>query len=107
MTKKLKSLNQPETKLLGYLRKHPELFERLNEIVALSEGKEGTILNANETESLLIEELRKLGTTTLHEWGRHAEACVGEQFQTEHPGSYCGKKKRLSWLSTFGFIEIE
>ena len=40
MTKKLKSLNQPETKLLEYLRKHPELFERLNAIVELSEGKE-------------------------------------------------------------------
>jgi len=34
MTKKLKSLNLPETKLLEYLRKHPELFERLNAIVA-------------------------------------------------------------------------
>jgi len=60
MTKKLNSLNQPETKLLAYLRKHPELFERLNAIVELSQGKEGTILNANEIESLLIEELRKL-----------------------------------------------
>jgi len=30
MSKKQNSLNQPETKLLEYLRKHPEVFERLN-----------------------------------------------------------------------------
>lgn len=92
MANKLNPLTQQEIKLIESLRKHPELLERVEGILALSEGKEGMILNANEIEALLIEELRKLGSTTLHEWGREAEKCVGEQFQKEHPGSYCGKK---------------
>lgn len=92
MAKKLNALTAPEIQLIESLRRHPELSERIEAILALSEGKEGMILNANEIETQLIEQLRQLGSTTLHTWGREAEKSVGDQFQKEHPGSYCGKK---------------
>lgn len=92
MSKPQKSLTEVEIKLVEGLRKHPELADRILAIVAMSEGKEGMILNANEIEVLLIEEVRKLGAAALHTWGQEAEKHVGDQFQSEHPGSYCGKK---------------
>jgi hypothetical protein len=92
MPNQINALTASEIQVIQSLRKHPELSERIEAILALSEGKEGMSFNANEVEILLIEQLRQLGSTTLHAWGREVEKSVGEQFQKKNPGTYCGKK---------------
>jgi len=60
-------------------------------ILALAESSEGS---ADEVESLLIEEVRRLGKTTMESWAIHAEEKTAQQFKADHPDARHGKKKR-------------
>ncbi len=98
MRKKPSPLSNPlsaeEATLMARLRKRPELKERLEAVLRICAAEEGELRSADEIEALLIEEMRKLGLTSMQQWAKAAEARVGAQYQEQHPGSYCGKKKR-------------
>ena len=74
------------------LRQRPELRERFEAILAISNVEEDGVRSADEVEELLIEEIRKLGNTSMRQWAKEAEARVGQQHQEKTPGSYSGKK---------------
>jgi len=78
-----------EKKLVEKLRLHPQLLEQFEAILALAESSEGS---ADEVESLLIEEVRRLGKTTIESWAIHAEEKTAQQFKADHPDARHGKK---------------
>jgi hypothetical protein len=78
-----------EKKLLEKLRRHPHLLEQIEAILALAESSEGS---ADEVESLLIEEIRRLGKTTMESWASHAEELAAQQFKADHADARHGKK---------------
>jgi len=92
MAKKHIPITAEENEFITKLRKHPALFERFAAIMEISDGGEGEIKSADEVEALLIQEVRKLGSTSMEQWAREAEARAGAAHQKKHPGSYCGKK---------------
>jgi hypothetical protein len=94
MSKKQIPVNEEKIEhIIRKLRKHPEMMERMEAILEICDGPEGEIKRADEVEGLLIEEIRKLGNTSLRQWAQESERRSGEEHQQKNPGSYCGKKK--------------
>lgn len=83
-----------ELQLLEQLREHPELLERFQTILAITANTAGPLQRADEVEGLLIEELRRLGKTTLESWAGRAERTLGEQLKQREPSAVVRKKKR-------------
>ena len=93
MTKKNSQLNAQEQQLIQRLREHPDLMERFQTILEISANAEGPVKRADEVEALLIEELRRLGNTTMGSWAASAEKRLAEQLE-QKDGSACVRKKK-------------
>jgi hypothetical protein len=94
MTKKNLHLNAQEEQLIERLRQHPELKERFQSILEISASTEGPIKSADEIEALLIEEMRRLGNTTMSDWAAGAEKRLGDQLEQKDASAGVRKKKR-------------
>jgi hypothetical protein len=97
MTKKTSPpgpLSAQEAQLIEQLREHPDLLERFQTILQISSSAEGPVKSADEVEGLLIEELRRLGNTTMGSWAARAQERLNPQFKEEHPSARARKKKR-------------
>lgn len=91
---KFLELTGQEMKLMEQLREHPELMERFQTILKISSSTDGPIRSADEIENLLVEEMRRLGNTTMGTWAAGAEERLVKQFKEEHPPARARKKKR-------------
>lgn len=87
-------LTPEELQLIEQLREHPELMERFGVIVEIATNAQGQLKKADEVEALLIEEMRRLGNTTLGSWAAHGEQRLGEQLQQKEASACVRKKKR-------------
>ena len=94
MTKKNPHLNAQEKQLIQRLRQHPELMERFASILEISASTEGPIRTADQVEALLIEEMRRLGNTTMRDWAAGAEKRLGDQLEQKDALAGVRKKKR-------------
>jgi len=97
MTKKKaqqSNLTERELQLIEDLRKHRELSERFQAILDITRNADGPLKTADEVEGLLIEEIRRLGHTTMGDWAAHAETRLGEELKQKDASVYVGKKKR-------------
>jgi hypothetical protein len=94
MTKKKSQFSAQERQLMQRLREHPELRERFESILEISTNAEGPIKSADEVEELLIEELRRLGNTTMRDWATGAEGRLGSQLEQQDASARARKKKR-------------
>ena len=56
-----------ETQIIQQLRRQPQRLARLQSIPDLAHAADGPLNTADEVEALLIQELRQLGRTTLHQ----------------------------------------
>jgi hypothetical protein len=89
-------LNAAEVRLIQQLREHPEMLERLHSILDLTCRTDGPLKTADEVEELLIQELRRLGHTSLTQWAKQAEGRVGDELTRQDPTLRSRKKKCLS-----------
>ena len=82
--------------LLKVLAEKPELTQRFLAIAKLAgePGQTGRIRSADEVESLLIEEVRKLGNETLASWAQGVDSILGEQLKVREEGTRMREKKR-------------
>jgi hypothetical protein len=94
MTNKKSHLSAREEQLIQRLRRHPELMERFQSILEISANTEGPIKSADEVEALLIEEMRRLGNTTMSDWAASAEKRLGDQLERKDASAGVHKKKR-------------
>ena len=99
-------LSQAEIQLLEQLREHPEMLERLRRILDLMCPAEGPLKSADEVEELLIQELRRLGNTSMNQWAKLAEARVSEELRRQDPTLRSRKKKVLKWGCVFGEVAV-
>jgi hypothetical protein len=83
-----------ETELIEQLREHPDLMERFQTILQISSNAEGPIKSADEVEGLLIEEMRRLGNTTMGSWAARTEERLGKQLRQKDASARARKKKR-------------
>ena len=85
--------SQNEIQLIEQLRQHPDMMVRMQSILHLACNQEGPLKTADEVEALLIEEMRQLGRTTLHQWAIQAEERVSQELKSQDPTVRSRKKK--------------
>ena len=87
-------LSAQERQLIEQLREHPRLLERFQRILAITPQADGPLPSADEVEELLIEELRRLGHTTMGSWAARAEERLAGQLEQQDASAGVRKKKR-------------
>ena len=87
-------LTPAELHLIERLREHPELIERFDHILEITATTDGTVKRADEIESLLIEEMRRLGNAAMGSWASQAERTLAEQLKQKEASAVVRKKKR-------------
>lgn len=92
MAKKSKKTKTSDQAFLEKLNRHPDLKERMEKILGLAEDPQYQHLSADELETMLIEEVRKLGAETMRGWANGVEDAIGQEFKATTPGSHCSKK---------------
>src|SRR6266404_2657324 len=87
-------LSTEELQLIEQLREHPELMERFKSILEITTSAQGPLKRADEVEGLLIEEMRRLGNTSMGSWAARAERRLSEQLEQKDASACVRKKKR-------------
>lgn len=87
-------LTAVETQLIEDLRQHPEMRDRVQAVLAIVRNDEGPLKKADEVEELLIEQMRRLGNTSMCQWAGQAEERVSKELKQENPAVRSRKKKR-------------
>ena len=90
--KALHTLTADEAKLIAGLRRRPDMMERMQSILEIARNENGPLKTADEVEELLIEEMRRLGHSTMSQWATQAEERVSTELQD--PSVLSRKKKR-------------
>jgi hypothetical protein len=83
-----------EVQLIEQLRQQPEMMARLRSILELTRNAEGPLKTADEVEEMLIQELRRLGNTSMNQWATQAEERVSDELKSQDPSIRSRKKKR-------------
>jgi hypothetical protein len=87
-------LSREEIEIIEQLRQSPEMMARFQSILAIMSNAEGPLKSADEVEGLLIQEIRRLGNTTMNQWAARAEERAGQELKAEDPSVRSRKKKR-------------
>jgi hypothetical protein len=97
--------SQQETQLIEQLRQHSAMMQRVQSIVEIALNVKGPLKTADEVEALLIEEMRQLGSTTIHHWAARAKERVSREFKQQDQ-MVLSRKKTLTWWCVFGKVEV-
>jgi hypothetical protein len=89
-----KKITAQEAQLLEALRRNPQMMERVQSILEIANAENGPLKSADEVEAMLIEEMRKLGHSTMSQWATSAEQRVSTELQSQDPTVLSRKKKR-------------
>ena len=92
--KALHKLTTEEARLIEGLRRRPDMMERMQSILEIARNENGPLKTADEVEELLIEEMRRLGHSTMSQWATQAEERVSTELQSQDPTVLSRKKKR-------------
>lgn len=65
------------------LRLRPEMMERVQSILSIANAEIGPLKTADQIEELLIEEIRKLGNSTMTTWAQQAHQRVAKELKTQ------------------------
>jgi len=76
-------VSQSEAQLFDRLRQHPEMMERVQSILDIAYHTEGPLKSADQVEELLIQEMRRLGNTSMHQWATQAEQRVSRELKVQ------------------------
>ena len=90
--KGFKQVTEQEFELIEKLREHPHIRERMQKILELA-NDHNAAQTADQIEELLIEEMRRLGSATMHEWANRAEQKAGQELKRNDPTVLKRKKK--------------
>ena len=85
--------SQAERRLIEKLRERPDMMERVQNILSIAEEAGGS-MTADQVEALLVEEMRKLGNTTLRDWAVGVQERLGADLRQKETSLRSRKKKR-------------
>lgn len=86
-------MSEEETRLIERLRQRPEMMERVQSILEIASNAEGPLKTADEVEELLVQEMRRLGNTTMNQWAAGAEERVSRELK-ERDATVLSRKKK-------------
>ena len=99
-------VSQSEAQLLERLRQHPEIMERVQSILEIAYNTDGPLKSADQVEELLIQEMRRLGNASMHQWATQAEQRVSRELKVQDGTVRSRKKKTLKWCCVFGWVSV-
>ena len=79
--------------LVGFLREHPELRERVVSIAAAVENADGDLKEADAAEERLVEEMRDFGRAALQSWADRRVEATEREMRQDPLVRHQGKKK--------------
>lgn len=80
------------TEFMERLVRHPELYDRFQELLEIVENADGAALTADEAEEMVVQEIRQLGREALQAWASHKQTRVAHQYETRLGLQRRGKK---------------
>lgn len=86
-------LSQEERRLIEALRQRPEMMARVQGILDIAQEASGA-MTADQVEALLVDEMRKLGNTTMRDWAGGVQERLGADLGQKDPTLRQRKKKR-------------
>lgn len=81
--------------LVERLQRHPELCERVKELLTIVENAEGDSLTADAAEERVVQEMRRIGREALQAWALGKEAKVAHHCATRLGLARRGKKNSI------------
>ena len=90
-----------EQKLLRQLRDNPHMADQFKAIADRFEQEIANGMDAHQAEAALIESLRELGKSIMHQWAQNTQRDIIQQSPMLQKHS-----KKLHWHTTFGLIGI-
>lgn len=81
------------SRLAARLAQHPELHDRIEELLALVENERGEANTADEAEELAFEQVRKLGQELMQSWAERKHERVVREYDSRPDHRRKGKKK--------------
>jgi hypothetical protein len=85
-------ISQEERQLIERLRERPEMMARVQSILDIA-TEAGGAKTADQVEELLVEEMRKLGNSTLREWAGQAQETMVRDLR-QKDATLCNRKKK-------------
>ncbi len=79
--------------IIGLLEEHPELRERIVQLLSTVANTDGSIELADEAEQRVIDEMRLIGREALQTWATRQERIVSERAKSQKPKLLKHKKK--------------
>lgn len=86
-------MSQSEAHLIEQLRHHPEMMARIQSIIDIAYDEAGPLKTADQVEELLIQEMRRLGNASMHQWATRAEERVNREVKGQDATVRSRKKK--------------
>ena len=87
------SLSQEDKELLNLLNRRPDLKNRVISILSIAEDEGDGIVKADEAESRVIEEVRRMGNEVLTGWAGSRAEKSGADLPPDGDIVRCGQKK--------------
>jgi hypothetical protein len=87
-------MSPAEVQLIEQLRQHPDMMARIQSILDLASDESGPLKTADQVEELLIQELRRLGNTSMRQWATQAEERVSRELKGQEATVRSRKKER-------------
>lgn len=95
-----------DAELVRRLGVHPDLRNRMESLLLAVEDETGELKTADAAEMRIIDEMRRTGQVAIQSWAaRQVEKTSQEIKKTA--GIWSEGKKKLSWHTTFGDINID
>ena len=79
--------------MLAGLRQRPDMVERVQSIRDIARNEDGPLKTADAVAALGIEELRRLGHSTMSQWASGAAERVSTELKNQDPTVLSRKKK--------------
>jgi len=86
--------------------KHPELYSRFREIIALTDSDRCSVTSADDLEDRVTEELRHSGREVIHDWAQTQATRDATHLQQQKP-SIRKHEKKLMWHTSYGDVQVE
>lgn len=78
--------------LLDHLNRHPELKQQVQDLLQVVGNTEGDVTLADTAEERVIEQLRKIGTTSLTAWAQEQTEQTATEWDNTQGVRRAGKK---------------
>ena len=99
MNNRIISMNDREFEFYTKLFRSPELFSRINEILDIAQNTQG-IVKAEDAETRVTEEIRKLGFEVMQGWANSQSARVCQEAANNKQLKKHSKKNSIGILPT-------